>query len=73
MRAYIKLWDKEYLIHSVNWFERGNMCSVSFTDENGSHKTIHNRNFDFEPDAEDNRHAELLHSNLQETVIWKEK
>ncbi|MBN6206231.1 hypothetical protein JYK21_07190 [Ralstonia pickettii] len=74
MRAYIKLWGKEYLLTTVSWFKETELIAyVAFSDENGKHCIVHHKFFDEIPDAEHNRNAEILNSNLQETVIWKEK
>lgn len=72
MRAKIKLWGKEYLINSINWYNDSDRFShVTFKDENGELYVIHHNSFEDELDAEQNRNPRsLIHSNLDKTVFW---
>ncbi|MFB4471738.1 hypothetical protein ACDI16_02070 [Oceanobacillus caeni] len=72
MRAYIKLWGNEYLLDSVCW-SNGKITDVSFEDESGKYRTVFKKS-SWEEDAELNRHTnEVLHSDFDKTVIWKQK
>lgn len=68
MRAYIKMWNKEFLIEAIGWNQFGSDIShVSFTDEAGNYLTVYSDAFPF-PVAD----GELT-ADLDSAVYWKEK
>lgn len=72
MRAYIKLWGNEYLLDSVSW-NKGRIIDVSFKDEDGNYLTVFEKR-SWDEDTEPNRNTdEILHSDFNKTVIWKQK
>ncbi|WP_405103136.1 hypothetical protein [Oceanobacillus sp. FSL H7-0719] len=66
MRAYIKMWDKEFLIEAIGWLQFGpGISHVSFTDESGNYLTVYS---DVLPVKDGEKSA-----NLDSAVYWKEK
>jgi hypothetical protein len=80
MRAYIKLWGREYLISSISWYQsvgyfpEGALAGVTFKDEHGKTVTVHNLGPIDKDNAETGRDSgESLSTNLEKVVIWKQK
>ena len=74
MRAYIKLWGREYLIESLSWYKlSGDISHLGFEDENGVYQVVHSKHFEDLPDAEKNRDADLLYADLEKIVFWVKK
>ncbi|MGJ9460320.1 hypothetical protein [Oceanobacillus sp. CF4.6] len=74
MRAKINLWGNEYVVSSIDWYQKSNRIShVSFEDENGDFNTIHGKISSNDLMAETNRYSESsLCADFSKVIIWKE-
>ncbi|MCM3739195.1 hypothetical protein M3210_02820 [Oceanobacillus luteolus] len=74
MRAYIKLWGREYPLLMISWYEDGGLSNVSFRDEERILFTVFPVDSRKEETSFEERYKnDLTYADLDKCIFWKEK